>query len=1080
MSHTFITNQEKLLSQVINDVIPSTDQLKFLVGFFYFSGFSEICEGLEDKPLKILIGLDIEKTIVNLVKEYEIIDEVNNSRGEVRQRYYDSFTKIFNETDYFDTPEKQNSFKLFVKKIQEGSMEIRKTLHPNHSKLYLFKKSEQYSEGGEYPGILITGSSNLSISGLRNRYELNVILRDKSDFIEGERIFDELWNSAIVIADKDHIETFTDEILERIWFEKIFSPYLLYIRVLYEFFEVTYKGKVKLPQEITKDRYFNLKYQEDAIKLALSSIEKHNGIIIADVVGLGKSIIASSVAHNLNLKTIIIAPPHLVKQWDNDYRYQFDFNAKVFSSGSISKALKFFEDSFDHEERLIIVDEAHKYRNEFTQDYADLHKLCQGNKVMLLTATPFNNRPQDIFSMVKLFQIPSKSTLRTVDNLGYEFYQLIKSYKKLDKARKDKTKSTEQIKSEIEIIADRIRSMIDPLVVRRSRLDLDEIEEYRKDLEMQKIKFPVVNPPELLEYDLKDLKDLYSETLDRIYAGDKDKGFMGTRYKPVTYVKNIKKYQNKIEEVYGDINLFRQSQTNLALFMRRLLVHRFESSVFAFKKSLEYMISSYENILKWREVRGKIPIFKKGYLPDIEEFYATNNDNIYEELADANFEEQLEKLKLKGLFEIDASDIKVQYEEDLKKDIDLLKDIHRKWFEDGIKDDPKTDSFKEILKERISDDPGRKIIVFSEYADTVNYLYDSIKDDFKVFKYSSKDASSKNKDIIQENFDAGIDAERQKDEYDILIATDAISEGYNLHRAGSIFNYDVPYNPTRVIQRVGRINRVNKKVFDELYIFNYFPTDVGESEIRSKEISSLKINMIHALMGEDTKYLTSEEELHAFFKDKYEQELSTSEERSWENDHRNLLNYIKAHNPELLQESLNIPKRTRIQRTVKKDESGVIVFGKKGTDFIFKLGNSPDEDITISSKEAFSLFEAKQTEKAKEVSKGFSSIYEFLKKGLFLKKSQHISEKLKREVIDKLKLFMKELTGKKDYIEDLIKVINLDSLPSHYMRMINKSPMSEFDEIEKEIGHKYLMIILSKARSVDEGEEALILSEELI
>ena len=152
----------------------------------------------------------------------------------------------------------------------------------------------------------------------------------------------------------------------------------------------------------------------------------------------------------------------------------------------------------------------------------------------------------------------------------------------------------------------------------------------------------------------------------------------------------------------------------------------------------------------------------------------------------------------------------------------------------------------------------------------------------KVFKYTSKEASPANKATIRANFDAGLKSQFQKDDYKVLVATDAISEGYNLHRAGTIFNYDIPYNPTRVIQRIGRINRINKKMFEKLYIYNYFPTDIGEKDTRTKQISTLKMMMIHAIMGEDTKALTKDEELNAFFKERYQAELAKSEERSWD------------------------------------------------------------------------------------------------------------------------------------------------------------------------------------------------------
>ena len=161
----------------------------------------------------------------------------------------------------------------------------------------------------------------------------------------------------------------------------------------------------------------------------------------------------------------------------------------------------------------------------------------------------------------------------------------------------------------------------------------------------------------------------------------------------------------------------------------------------------------------------------------------------------------------------------------------------------------------------------------------------------------------------------------QRNDYHILVATDAISEGYNLHRAGAIFNYDIPYNPTRVIQRIGRINRINKKVFDKLYIYNYFPTDVGEAETRTKEISTLKMAMIHAIMGEDTKALTKEEDLQAYFKERYRKEFARSEEASWDTPYRKLLNSLKG--TDAYDQAMELPHRARTARNMKKPRKGV-------------------------------------------------------------------------------------------------------------------------------------------------------------
>ena len=191
--------------------------------------------------------------------------------------------------------------------------------------------------------------------------------------------------------------------------------------------------------------------------------------------------------------------------------------------------------------------------------------------------------------------------------------------------------------------------------------------------------------------------------------------------------------------------------------------------------------------------------------------------------------------------------VKKEFVEDMIADLTLLKNLKTEWFgeKNEIKSDPKLESFIGIVRKMLADEPMRKLIIFTSYADTANYLGDALKKAaLPVMKYTSADASLANKDLIRANFDAGLKPSLQRNDFQILVATDAISEGYNLHRAGTIVNYDIPYNPTRVIQRIGRINRINKKVFDKLYIYNYFPTDVGEKETRTKEISTLKMAMI--------------------------------------------------------------------------------------------------------------------------------------------------------------------------------------------------------------------------------------------
>ena len=317
----------------------------------------------------------------------------------------------------------------------------------------------------------------------------------------------------------------------------------------------------------------------------------------------------------------------------------------------------------------------------------------------------------------------------------------------------------------------------------------------------------------------------------------------------------------------------------------------------------------------------------------------------------------------------------------------------------------------------------------------------------------------------------------QKNDYQILIATDAISEGYNLHRAGTIFNYDIPYNPTRVIQRIGRINRINKKMFEKLYIYNYFPTDIGEAETRTKQISTQKMAMIHAIMGEDTKALTDEEELNAFFKERYQAELAKSEERSWDTQYRNLLNQVKG--TEIYEIALQIPHRARIAREVEKLCKGVVLFGKKGNDFIFKIGNNTeDAPVMLTSEQAIRLFEATMDEEPLEVDKHFDKIYQHVKSNLYRSISKDENEKSRLEATDKLKLWAKTKVLPKDYLNDLLLIIKNDGLTGEEIRFINKQTNKTAHTVMEKVTQDYLNRIVEKMNKVEEGDEILILAEQ--
>lgn len=1067
-----ITNETaaSTVKNVANKILPDCDEVFFEVGYFYFSGFEQIYEQLKDKKIRILIGINYDQAISKIV----------TSNYAIKENYFSQLVKDINDTDIIDQSIGINSHNLFIEKLRNGSMEIRcQPEKKDHSKIFIFKYLKERSQGGLTPGIVLSGSSNFTKSGFLTNLENNYLFREPSAYKEHIDQFNKKWSTSVEIVNQNSFNDFEEKVVKKTWVNKTPSPYYLYIKMLDEYFKEKKGNDILMPKELTNGKLMNIKYQEDAIIKGIEIINKHQGVIVADVVGLGKSIIASAIAKNLGLTTLVICPPHLTDAWE-EYMNLCQIPSNVISRGKISEAQKYLRSQREH---LIIVDEAHVFRNDLTTDYTDLHKICKNNKVILLSATPFNNRPQDTFNMIKLFQIPTKSSIQTIENLSEEFKQLISEYNKLQELDPSVEKNLKDISEMKNNIANKVRSILSPLVIRRSRLDLENIERYSKDLKLQKIEFPKRNDPKLINYDLKDLANLYTETINTITPEKlKINSLIGARYKSTSYVKP--KYIDEIAKRggYEDTALLKKSLENIADFMKRLLVRRFESCIYSFMTTLTNILNSNINIKKYYE-NGYIPIFKEGTYPDIDDLMEENDILSFETFEDLP---EIKKLKEKGMWLIAKEELEEKFYFDLKNDIQILSNLKYKWDQVISKNfvDPKFQKFLETIQSELKKDKNRKIIVFSEFADTADYLYQSIlKNNLKVFKYTSLESSKKiNKQIIKQNFDASADV--QNNDYDILVATDAISEGFNLSRAGTIINYDIPYNPTRVIQRVGRINRINKKLFDELYIYNFFPTEEGEKEVRTKRISKLKISMFQALFGDDTKVLTKDEELESFFAEEFKKK--DSEDLNPESYYENLIFNIRDYNIELIEKVRELENRCRILRRNKNElKNHVIVYAKKGNESIFKLMNEKFEIIQKSNLEYFKIFRAEENELSFKASENFDSKYKIILQSLFNKSFQTALDKGKKKSLDILKKSL-EISDTKfhPYLKDLIKVIeDFDDLPGGYLKMIRSeirenNVNEKLEKLIKIITPDYIEKSFIRAQKIDNDPEKIILSEE--
>ena len=1066
-----ITNEEKTVTEIAEKILPMCDEVFFEVGYFYFSGFEQIYKQLKDKKVNIMIGIDYDNTIRDL----------SRSNLAVKEHYFNYVKNDINNTNIIDNQIGQDSYSLFVEKIKNGTLKIKCNKKKiNHSKIFIFKHSNK--DKNTLPGKVIIGSSNFTRSGFLTNIEGNHLFEDKVNYDGYYEIFKKHWNSddCIDIADDKSFNELNEKVLKKTWVNKNPTPYNLFIKVLDEYFHQKTTNEVFMPSKLTDGKLLDVKYQEDAIVKGLNILKKHQGVIIADVVGLGKSIIASAIAKNLNLNTIVICPPHLQDQW-REYKTATLFPGEIESRGKIEKCLEYERPG----ENLIIIDEAQSFRNDLTNDYSLLHKLCQGNKVILLSATPFNNKPQDIFNLIKLFQIPTKSSLQNVENLSDQFKELIKEYNDLSKKGAKAPGDAKKIKEREAYIANEIRAILAPIVIRRSRIDLKNIDRYRKDLERLKITFPKVNDPKLLEYDLGNLYELYMQTIDTISPkSEEQKIYIGARYKSTSYIK-----AKALEEVakrggYEDKELLKKSLENIADFMKRLLVRRFESCIESFMKTLDAIILSNKKIKDYYDKEGLIPIYKKGFLPDVEDFIENEDDqkNIqkFEDLP------ELDKFKEKGLWFIKKEEIDDQFYEDLVKDIKTLEELKKAW-EEKINqnfEDPKFERFHNKLKEELSRKDKRKVLIFSEFADTANYIFKKLdNNNFKVFKYTSAESSKKeNRNIIKKNFDASSD--EKEDKFNVLVATDTIAEGYNLNRAGTIINYDIPYNPTKVIQRIGRINRINRKVYDELFIYNFFPTDTGESEVNIKKRTRIKMSMCKAIFGDDTKVLTEDENLGSFFTEELNSVLS--ETGNPETEYENLIYNIRDDDPELLSSIRNLPQRSRVMRNISTSYgSGILLYAKKGEESIFRFMNKSDKFKSMPVDHYLRLFKANKNEKSLKVSDHFQKTYAKASSNLFSKNQITAMDKGKKQAVDKLISVKQKIKGQDEYINDLIYIIEkLDGLPRNSLKMIRDMRLSYLDsdlkELKKLVSENYIKKIIIKASLIDQGEEKLIISEEVV
>ncbi|RPH48679.1 MAG: helicase [Desulfobacteraceae bacterium] len=882
---TFITNENNQnLKERFEVLIKDTSFFNCLVGYFYASGFHALYKSLEktDK-IRILIGINTNKQVYNLLQQADKTLKVFDlSHAETKEEIEKQVEQEL--TDSEDNRKVEEGVNKFIEWIKDEKLQIRAYPSQNiHAKLYIMT----FKENDRDIGRVITGSSNFTRSGLIDNLEFNVELKNPGDYRYAIQKFEDLWKDAVDVSDR-YIQT----IQEKSWLNQNITPYQLYLKFLYEYFKDELNRTDEIFVKYLPSEFKKLQYQEQAVLNAKKILLEYGGVFVSDVVGLGKTYISAMLAGQLDGRTLVIAPPVLLEKfnpgsWRNvfaDFRVHADYE----SLGKLDDLLYRGTDKYDN----IIIDEAHRFRTETTDTYEKLSEICRGKRVILVTATPYNNAPKDILSLLKLFQKSKKSTIPNLPDLEGFFSRLDQKLKKLDR-QKNYDKYISTVKENSREIREKVLKY---LMVRRTRTEI--IKYFPEDIIEQDLKFPEVEKPTALFYELNENEDsIFNKTIELI-----TKKFKYARYMPLLY------YQGKVDQ------LERQSQRNMGRFMKILLVKRLESSFFAFKNSVGRFLHSYEMFIKEFN-KGNVYVSKK-HTNKIFEMLENDDDDAVQRLID------------EGKADCYSSgDFNEDFLNDLQHDHDVLLEIKRLWTH--INRDPKLLKFlhglatDQTLKEN-------HLIIFTESKETANYLFKNLEQQYpgKILCYTG-DSGEATRDKVIENFDAR--AKHPKDDYRILVSTEVLSEGVNLHRSKTVINYDIPWNPTRMMQRVGRINRVDTP-FDRIFTYNFFPTTQSNDQIKLKEAAEAKINAFLTLLGGDAELLTEGEPIgsHELF-DRLISKKPLEEDDLGESELKYLhaIKEIRDKDPDLFEKIKRLPKKARTSKYYSEKENSLITYFRK-------------------------------------------------------------------------------------------------------------------------------------------------------
>lgn len=964
-------NIENHLVEGLNYTLDVSHRADFCVGYFNLRGWKQVAhhienwEGGDGKCCRLLVGM--QKPPYETLKDYFSKAEQGAIDIQSAAAFKKKLAQEFKDqlTIGIPTDEDEKGLQRLSSQIKEKKVVVKLFLrHPLHAKLYLCFRDDKIN-----PIIGYLGSSNLTLSGLSLQGELNIDVLEHDPNLKLSKWFNDRWDDKFCFDISEELA----EIIDNSWAsDKLLHPYHIYLKVAFHLAREARAGLSEFKVSKVFEKQL-LDFQQKAVLVAAHHLNKRGGVIIGDVVGLGKTITATALAKMFEddflLETLIICPKNLVKMWE-DYRHKYQLRAKIIS---VTQAQTILPN--ERRYRVIIIDESHNLRNREGKRYKAIQEYIQLNdsKVILLSATPYNKTFLDLSNQLRLF-IPDEK------DLGISPEHFIESIGgKVQFMAKYQTPIRSLPAFEKSEFPDDWRELMRLYLVRRTRsfikayyTQTDEINgrKYLTFSDGTKSYFPDRKPKKVkYHFDATDPKDKYA----KLYADDvvqiinqlnlpryglgqdqyvNQKPLLKATKEELVIMQNLGRAGARLKG-FARTNLFKRLESSGYSFLLSISRHILRNFIFvyAIENKLPFPIGKQDanmldDFLEDEDIENTIDEVQKINLLLSEDAYYNQAHKIYALFTSA-YKIRFDWISSQ-LFSDNLKNILIDDSRDLLKILELGKD----W---SAEEDRQLNALHKLITKKHGDE---KVLIFTQFADTAKYMTTELKkrgiknidcvtgdnEDPTSFAYRFSPVSNDKRKEVKE-----------ADEIRVLITTDVLSEGQNLQDAHIILNYDLPWAIIRLIQRAGRVDRIGQKA-EKIYCYSFLPEDGIERIIRLRSRLKSRLEQSDEVLGSPDELFFDNQKVRSQLEGLYsEQSGILDEEEDGEVDlasyaYQIWKNAIDA-DPKLInliQEMPNVVYATK-QNTDDKELEGVIVYSRTADDNdVLVWTNKKGEVITQS------------------------------------------------------------------------------------------------------------------------------------